>query len=60
MEKFKYDLVVSASTEQEADTKAQALMVLASKLSAKELEKLAHIVKNDPVKTALAKKALGV
>lgn len=60
MEKFKYDLVVTASTEQEADTKAQALMVLASKLSAKELEKLAHIVKNDPVKTALAKKALGV
>lgn len=60
MEKFKYELAIAASNESEADTKAEALSVLAAKLSAKELEKLAHIVKNDPVKTALAKKALGV
>jgi hypothetical protein len=33
---------------------------LASKLSAKELEKLAHVVKNEPVKLAMAKRALGV
>lgn len=60
MKKYNYELEIAASTEQEADTKMKALTVLASKLSAKELEKLAHVVKNDPVKTALAKKALGV
>lgn len=60
MEKFNYELAIAANNETEADTKMQALTVLAAKLSAKELEKLAHIVKNDPIKTALAKKALGV
>ncbi len=60
MEKFNYELAIAANNEAEADTKMQALTVLAAKLSAKELEKLAHIVKNDPIKTALAKKALGV
>lgn len=60
MKKYSYELEIAASNEQEADTKMKAVTVLASKLSAKELEKLAHVVKNDPVKTALAKKALGV
>ncbi|MCK6650162.1 MAG: hypothetical protein U0W65_02070 [Bacteroidia bacterium] len=60
MKKYTYELEIAASNEKEADTKMEALTVLASKLSAKELEKLAHVVKNDPVKTALAKKALGV
>jgi hypothetical protein len=60
MAKFNYDISIEAPTEQEADTKMSALTILASRLSAKELEKLAHIVKNDPVKLSLAKKALGV
>lgn len=60
MAKFNYDISIEAPTEQEADTKMCALTILASRLSAKELEKLAHIVKNDPVKLSLAKKALGV
>lgn len=60
MKKFHYDISVEAKTETEADAKMQALTILASKLSQKELSKLAHIVKTDPVKTALAKKYLGV
>lgn len=60
MQKYSYEIVVEAPTEKDADTKMKALTVLASKLTAKELEKLAHIVKTDPVKTAMAKKALGV
>lgn len=60
MKKFSYDITIEASTETEADTKMKALTTLAAKLSAKELDKLAWIVKNDPVKTAIAKKALGV
>lgn len=60
MSKFSYDLEISASSENEADTKMNALTILAIKLSAAELDKLAWIVKNDPIKTALAKKALGV
>lgn len=60
MTKFGYNFTIEAPNEKEADTKMKALTVLASRLNAKELEKLAHIVKNDPVKTAMAKSALGV
>lgn len=60
MTKFNYDISIDASTEQDADTKMKAISVLASKLNSKELSKLADIVKNDPAKLAMAKKALGV
>ena len=60
MKKYKYEITIEANSETDADTKMAALTTLASKLSAKELCKLAHIVKHDPVKTAMAKKYLGV
>jgi hypothetical protein len=60
MKKYQYDISIEARTEQEADAKVTALMTLASKLSEKELSRLAHIVKHDPIKTTLAKKYLGV
>ena len=60
MKKYNYQFTIAASAEIEADSKMASLTTLAAKLSVRELEKLAHIVKNDPIKTALAKKALGV
>lgn len=60
MKKYNYDMTVEAASEAEADSKMTAVGTLIKKLSTKELVKLADIVKNDPVKTALAKKALGV
>jgi len=60
MKSYKYQVTLEEASEQDADTKIEALSVLAKKLSVKELSKLAHIVKTDPVKTALAKKYLGV
>ncbi|MGQ0829344.1 MAG: hypothetical protein ACT4ON_13230 [Bacteroidota bacterium] len=60
MAKFNYDFSIQAVTESEADSKMKSLTILAQRLSAKELEKLAYIVKNDPVKLAMAKSALGV
>jgi hypothetical protein len=60
MKKFQYDISIEAKTETEADGKMTALTTLASKLSTKELTKLAQVVKNDPIKTAMAKKYLGV
>lgn len=60
MKKFHYDMSIEAGNQTEADAKMLALTTLASKLNQKELTKLAHIVKHDPVKTAIAKKALGV
>lgn len=60
MKKYQYDISIEAKTEQEADSKMSALTILASKLSEKELSKLAHVIKHDPIKTALAKKYLGV
>ena len=60
MKKYNYDMAIQAPTEKEADEKMMALSTIASKLSAKELSKLAHVVKNDPTKTALAKQYLGL
>ncbi len=60
MSKYVYTISIEASCEQEADKKIKALGVLASRLKAIELEKLAELVKNDPVKTALAKSYLGL
>lgn len=60
MQKFCYEISIEAKTDMQAENKMKALAVLASKLSAKELARLADIVKNDPIKTALAKKYLGV
>ena len=60
MKKYHYDISIEAKSETEADAKMNALTILASKLSEKELCKLAHVIKHDPIKTALAKKYLGV
>jgi hypothetical protein len=60
MKSYKYQVTLEEKTEQDADVKIEALTVLAKKLTVKELSKLAQIVKTDPVKTALAKKYLGV
>ena len=60
MKDYNYNIRISALLEKEATDKMTALTILAANLTAKELIKLAHIVKNDPIKTALAKKYLGV
>ena len=60
MKNYPYEINIEASTEAEADTKMNAAIILIKKLTAKELAKLANIVQNDPVKTAMAKRALGV
>lgn len=57
--KFTYDISIEAKSQQEADEKVAALVILAAKLNEKQLAKMAHIIKNDPVKTALALKYLG-
>ncbi len=60
MKKYYYDMLIEAPTETESDNKMKALSVLAAKLSAAELTKLAQVVKNDPIKTAMAKGYLGL
>lgn len=60
MNTYTFEVSVEATTEQIATQKMQAICDLLKKLNEKELSKLAHIVMNDPIKTALAKRALGV
>jgi hypothetical protein len=72
MKKYTSEFSITAATEAEAKAKmtaltalaskltTQTLIVLATKLTAKELEKLADVVQNNPVKTALGKKYLGL
>ncbi len=60
MNKYEFTINIQALTQAEADAKMQALTTLASRLTEKELSRLSHIIRHDPVKTALAKKYLGV
>ncbi|MCD9019138.1 hypothetical protein [Parachryseolinea silvisoli] len=60
MNKYKFEISIEAQTQQEAEVKMLSATVLMQKLRAREIAKLADVVKNDPVKTALAKRALGL
>jgi hypothetical protein len=58
--KFSFEVTIESASEQEAQTKLKAATVLMQKLKANEITRLADVVKNDPLKTAFAKKALGL
>jgi hypothetical protein len=58
--KYNFEVSIEAQVQGEAEVKLSAATVLMQKLSARELAKLADVVKNDPVKTSLAKRALGL
>lgn len=60
MSKYSFDISIEAESQKEAEEKLMAAIVLLRKLKVKEIKKLADIVQNDPVKTAIAKKALGL
>lgn len=60
MKPFEFEISVKAESQQEAAEKISAAAVLMEKLTTRELKKLAEVVKNDPVKIAIAKKALGL
>lgn len=60
MEKFSFNITITANDHAEATSKMKSISVMASKLKANELEKMADVVLNQPTKMALAKKALGL
>ncbi len=60
MQPFEFEITIKATSQQEAGEKLQAAAVLIDKLTTRELKKLSDVVKYDPVKIALAKKALGL
>jgi hypothetical protein len=55
-----FKIKIEAKGDTDANEKMKALVTLASKLTTKEISKLADVVKNNPVQTALAKKYLGL
>ncbi len=60
MKPYTFNFTIEAESPEEAKMKMTALSVLASKLRAFELHKLAHVVEKEPVKLALAKKYMGL
>jgi len=60
MNKYSFEVTIEAQSQGEAEIKLQSATVLMQKLRAREIAKLAEVVKNDPVKTAIAKRALGL
>lgn len=60
MKKYKYEIELTESNEAAADSKMQSLTVLGARLTDKELKRLEQVVLNEPLKLAMAKKALGV
>ena len=60
MNKYNFEITIEAQTQGDAEVKLQSASILMQKLRGREIAKLADVVKNDPVKTALAKRALGL
>ena len=60
MNKFSFDITIEADNQKDAETKLKGAATLMQKLKANEIARLAEVVKSDPVKTALAKKYLGL
>lgn len=60
MANFTSDFTISAETKHEAEVKLKAIQTVVSKLNTKELLRLAEVVEKEPMKMAMAKKALGV
>jgi hypothetical protein len=60
MKKFSFEVSIDAQTQGEAEVKLTAATTLMQKLKAREIAAMAEVVKNDPVKTAFAKRALGL
>lgn len=58
--KHQFTVSVVAKTDAEAEQKIKAVTTLLSLLTEKELSRMAHVVKHDPIKTALAKTYLGL
>lgn len=60
MNKYSFDISIEANSQEEALAKLKAASVLMQKLKPNEITRLADVVKNDPIKTTIAKKALGL
>lgn len=60
MNTYSFEVNIEAQTHGEAEVKLMAASILMQKLKAREIAKLADVVKHDPMKTALAKSALGL
>lgn len=60
MKTYKTDITITAETAAEANDKLRALATLGRKLKPHELAAIADVVENQPIKLALAKKALGI
>lgn len=60
MNKYSFEITIEAQGQADAEVKLQSATILMQKLKARELAKLADVVKNDPIKTAIAKRALGL
>ncbi|MHB8260469.1 MAG: hypothetical protein ACYDCN_08480 [Bacteroidia bacterium] len=58
MKPYTFDFTIEAETEIEVQTKLEALSILASKLKAHELQRLAQVVDKEPANLFLAKKYL--
>ena len=59
MKTISYNFNVPADTDAEAEAKMHSLKILASKLSASELKKIADVIGN-PIKLLIAKQKLGL
>lgn len=58
--KYTFEISIEASNEKDAVSLLQSASELMKRLKPHELKKLSEVVKNDPVKTNFAKKALGL
>jgi hypothetical protein len=58
--KYTFNITIEAESEKDAQDKMDSAAILLKKLKTREIKKLAEVIVLDPVKTAIAKRALGV
>ncbi len=58
--KYSFEITIESASEEDAQLKLKAATVLMQKLKTNEITRLADVVKNDPMRTAIAKKAMGL
>jgi hypothetical protein len=60
MKSYPFEISIEDINEADALQRLKAAVTLMKRLKLSEIQKLAHIVEHDPIKTAMAKRALGV
>lgn len=57
---YKFEITIQAETQKEAEEKLKCASIFIRKLKTRELKRFAEVIEKEPMKVAMAKRALGL